>query len=166
MSYLIRSRRQIAATLALIVFLTIAGLRIGPTAKASPTALSRTVTSQARVPTHHRPVHRRRKRRPICPINWHKGPAAVERLIRCAALHWHVPGGPQTAISIAWRESRMRPNAYNLSGAEGIYQHMRQYWPKRAAIYGYAHASAFNARANIMVTMQMVQAGGWGPWGF
>jgi hypothetical protein len=70
------------------------------------------------------------------------------------------------ALFIAWRESHYRPSAYNPSGAEGIYQHMRQYWPTRAATYGFPHWSAFNARANVIVTMRMVRAmGNWSPWG-
>ena len=84
----------------------------------------------------------------------------------CAANHWQVPGGATTAVSIAWRESRFRADAYNPSGAEGVYQHMRQYWPGRAAAYGFPGASAFNARVNVIVTMRMVRRlGNWSPWG-
>jgi Transglycosylase SLT domain len=109
------------------------------------------------------PKHRKPK---ICPVKWRRGPQYVQRLIRCAAIHWRVPGGPQMALFIAWRESHYQPSAYNPSGAEGIYQHMRQYWPTRAATYGFPHWSPFNARANVIVTMRMVHAmGSWAPWG-
>jgi hypothetical protein len=47
----------------------------------------------------------------------------------------------------------------------GIYQHMKRYWPNRAYAYGFKGWSAFNARANIIVTMRMVHRDGWGPWG-
>ena len=73
---------------------------------------------------------------------------------------------PDKALYIAWRESRYRPSAYNAAGgAAGIYQHLLKYWPDRAADYGFRDWSAFNARANIMVTMRMVKQYGWAPWG-
>ena len=68
------------------------------------------------------------------------------------------------ALAVADRESQFRPNAYNPSGCAGIYQHMLKYWPGRAAAYGFPGWSAFNARANIIVTMRMVVQDGWGPW--
>jgi len=100
----------------------------------------------------------------ICNIDWRKGTWQVKQLIRCAAVHWHVPGGVDTALAIADRESQFRPRAYNPSGCAGIYQHMLRYWPERAADYGFPGWSAFNARANIIVTIKMVKRGGWGPW--
>ena len=100
----------------------------------------------------------------ICNIDWRKGTWQVKQLIRCAAAHWHVPGGAGTALAIADRESQFRPRAYNPSGCAGIYQHMLRYWPGRAADYGFTGWSAFNARANIIVTIKMVKRGGWGPW--
>jgi hypothetical protein len=100
----------------------------------------------------------------ICNYDWHMGTFQIKQLIRCAADHWNVPGGPSTALAIADRESQFRPNAYNPSGCAGIYQHMLAYWPGRAAAYGFSGWSAFNARANIIVTMRMVQQDGWGAW--
>jgi hypothetical protein len=70
------------------------------------------------------------------------------------------------ALYVAWRESRYRPSAYNTAGgAAGIYQHLLKYWPGRAADYGFPNWPAFNARANIFVTMRMVRTYGWDPWG-
>jgi soluble lytic murein transglycosylase-like protein len=100
----------------------------------------------------------------ICNIDWRKGRWQVKQLIRCAATYWHVPGGAETALAIADRESRFRPRAYNSSGCAGIYQHMLRYWPGRASDYGFPGWSAFNARANIIVTIRMVKRAGWGPW--
>jgi hypothetical protein len=100
----------------------------------------------------------------ICDIDWRKGTWQVKQLIRCAADYWHVRGGADTALAIADRESQFRPNAYNASGCAGIYQHMLEYWPGRASAYGFPGWSAFNARANIIVTIKMVKQGGWGPW--
>jgi transglycosylase-like protein with SLT domain len=100
----------------------------------------------------------------ICNIDWRKGRWHVKQLIRCAANHWHVPGGADTALAIADRESQFRPHAYNPSGCAGIYQHMLRYWPGRASVYGFPGWSAYNARANIIVTIRMVKRLGWGPW--
>jgi hypothetical protein len=100
----------------------------------------------------------------ICPIDWRQSTWHVKQLIRCAAAHHGV--NASKALYIAWRESRYRPSAYNAGGgAAGIYQHLLKYWPDRAADYGFANWSAFNARANIMVTMRMVKRYGWAPWG-
>jgi hypothetical protein len=99
----------------------------------------------------------------ICPIDWRQSAQHVKRLIRCAAEHHGV--STSTALYIAWRESRYRPSAYNAAGgAAGIYQHLLKYWPDRAADFGFKDWSAFNARANIMVTMRMVRQYGWDPW--
>jgi hypothetical protein len=103
----------------------------------------------------------------VCPIHWRRGPVYVRRLVWCVANRYHVPGGAGKAIAIANRESRFNPRAYNsYSGAEGVFQHLRRYWPGRAAAYGFRGWSGFNARANIFVTMRMVRhLGGWWPWG-
>jgi hypothetical protein len=71
------------------------------------------------------------------------------------------------ALYVADRESEFRPKAYNgYSGASGIFQHLSRYWPGRADAFGFGGWSAFNARANIMVTMRMVhRQGDWSDWG-
>ena len=104
----------------------------------------------------------------VCQIDWRKGEWHVKQLIRCAEDRWHVPGGPSMALYVANRESEFQPKAYNgYSGASGIFQHLRRYWPGRADAFGFNGWSAFNARANIMVTMRMVhRAGSWSDWGF
>jgi hypothetical protein len=102
--------------------------------------------------------------RKICDVEWQKGTWFVKKLIRCAAHHYGV--GASKALSIAKRESRYRPRAYNSgSCAKGIYQHLCRYWPGRAYDYGFNGYSAYNARANIIVTMRMVRRVGWSPWG-
>lgn len=99
----------------------------------------------------------------LCPIDWRQSTWHVKRLIRCAAEHYEV--STRKALYIAWRESRYRASAYNEAGrAAGIYQHLLKYWPDRAETYGFPDWSAFNGRANIMVTMRMVRRIGWGPW--
>jgi hypothetical protein len=100
----------------------------------------------------------------ICPIDWRQSAWHVKKLIRCTATHHGV--SPDKALYIAWRESRYRPSAYNAAGgAAGIFQHLLKYWPDRAVDYGFRNWSAFNARANIIVTMRMVRQYGWAPWG-
>jgi hypothetical protein len=99
----------------------------------------------------------------LCPIDWRQSTWHVKKLIRCAAQHYEV--SKRKALYIAWRESRYQASAYNASGrAAGIYQHLLKYWPGRAETYGFPDRSAFNGRANIMVTMRMVRRVGWWPW--
>jgi len=136
-------RRHVVAALLITAVLTIA-----------PASLARAAVQETRYQVPAK----------ICDIDWRKGTWQVKQLIRCAAAHWHVPGGADTALAIADRESRFRPIAYNPSGCAGIYQHMLEYWPVRASAYGFPGWSAFNARANIIVTIKMVKQGGWGPW--
>jgi hypothetical protein len=143
MTYLSTLRRHAVAALSIAAILTV-----------TPTSISRAGIPEVR---HRVPAK-------ICNIDWHKGTWQVKQLIRCAATYWHVPGGVETALAIADRESQFRPNAYNPSGCAGIYQHMLRYWPGRASNYGFAGWSAYNARANIIVTMRMVKQAGWGPW--
>jgi soluble lytic murein transglycosylase-like protein len=146
MTKAIRLRRAILATLILTAVLT------GSSA-ATATATTIEQTRTANVSTK------------VCPVEWRKGRFYVKKLIRCAAHRYGV--NADRALYIARRESRFRPKAYNdWSCAKGIYQHLCRYWPGRADAYGFDDWSAFNARANIMVTMRMVRRGGWGPWGF
>ena len=99
----------------------------------------------------------------LCPIDWRQSTWHVKKLIRCAADHYNI--AEWRALHIAWRESRYQPDAYNPEGrAAGIYQHLLKYWPDRAQEYGFPDSSAFNARANVFVTMRMVREYGWSPW--
>ncbi|MEP7059351.1 MAG: transglycosylase SLT domain-containing protein [Actinomycetota bacterium] len=147
MTHLTRTRRHFPAALSIIVVLTLLPALSADAATSGGSRRYRYVSSQ------------------VCPIDWRQGTKQVKRLIMCAAHHWSVPGGRAKALRIAYRESRYHPRAYNSSGAEGIYQHMRSFWPNRAYMYGFKGWSAFDARANIIVTMRMVRRGGWGPWG-
>jgi Transglycosylase-like domain len=101
----------------------------------------------------------------ICRIDWKDGRHQVKRLIRCAARRWHVPGGPHKALSVARCESGYNPSAYNPAGYLGVFQQARAYWPGRADRYDFDGRSAFNGRANVIVSVRMAHAGGWGPWG-
>ena len=100
----------------------------------------------------------------------------VHMLIHCAVEKWGV--SHSTADYVANRESGLRYNAYNRSGCGGygcfgVFQHHGLYWAGRVSAYNKAHpgglhikdTKAFNARANVLVTLWMVDHGGWGPWG-
>jgi hypothetical protein len=101
----------------------------------------------------------------ICPIDWRRSTWHVRKLIRCAAEHHGL--SPRRSLYVAYRESRYFPRAYNeTSCAKGIFQHLCRYWASRAEAFGFPERSAFNARANIFVTMRMVKRSGWGPWGY
>ncbi len=115
-------------------------------------------------PAHRADARPRSQIRPsFCSIDWRDGDAAVRRLIRCAEQRWSVPGGARKAIAVARCESGFEPDAYS-SGNAGIYQHATRYWPGRARRWGFRGWSAYNGRANIMVTLRMVQRTGWSPW--
>jgi hypothetical protein len=144
MTRAIRLRRGIVATLILTALLTF------PVAQAS--AITTEENAYSVTP------------RKICKIDWRESTWHVKQLIRCAAKHYDV--GVRKALAIADRESNFLPRAYNASScAKGVYQHLCRYWPDRAHDYGFRDWSAFNGRANIIVTMKMVRRYGWGPWG-
>ena len=103
----------------------------------------------------------------ICPISVAEGSPVRATSDPLRGGPFPRPGRRREALAIANRESHFYPRAYNpWSGALGIYQHLRRYWPGRAAAYGFRGWSGFNARANIIVTMRMVRRlGNWSPWG-
>jgi hypothetical protein len=101
----------------------------------------------------------------VCNYEWEKGPWHVRKLIRCAANRWDSPGGPAKAISVAVCESGLRPGAYNSNGYAGLFQQATRYWPGRADAYGQPDRSAFNGRANTIVSVRMAKAmRSWSAW--
>lgn len=68
---------------------------------------------------------------------------------------------PELMLRIARCESGLRWDAYNRSGASGLFQQMKQYWPGRASHYiGEPDASPFDPRANARVSAAMLAAPG------
>jgi hypothetical protein len=68
-------------------------------------------------------------------------------------------------IKIAKCESGLRTNASGGGGKFlGVFQQHRDYWPKRAARYGFAGASPLDANANIAVSIAMMRTMGYGHW--
>jgi hypothetical protein len=93
-----------------------------------------------------------------------------KELIRCAVAKWPVRGGAARAICIADRESGLIPTAESSGGDFlGLFQHMATAWPDRYAAWTWPgwrlKDDALNGRTNTIVTIRMVNAGGWGPWG-
>lgn len=71
---------------------------------------------------------------------------------------------PEWFWQLAKCESTWNPNAVNYKYYEnghpsGLYQHISGYWPERAAKYGYAGRSVFDAEANANVTAAMWASG-------
>jgi hypothetical protein len=148
MTRAIRHRRALVATLVLTAMFSF------PTGQAS--AVTRSGGSNLSAVTGTMDT--------ICRVDWRHGPWYVRKLIRCVAAYYHV--NADKAIYVAHRESRFDPDAYNASScAKGLYQHLCRYWPQRADAYGFDNWSAFNARANVFVTIKMVKRYGWQPWG-
>jgi hypothetical protein len=86
----------------------------------------------------------------------------VRQMIRSLATRYRLDVAK--AISVAECESGLNPKAYNPPYA-GVYQHSTRFWDKRAASYGHAGESVFDAFANVDVALQMARASGWGAWG-
>ncbi len=92
----------------------------------------------------------------------------VRLSIVAAVDRWPVPGGAAKAISVAQCESHLNERASNDGDYLGVYQQAARYWPGRQDNFDSAswslHESAFNARANVIVSIRQAHAGGWGPW--
>ena len=138
-------RRMLVAAVALFALLTI----IPGTALATlPEPKARTVSER------------------ICDFDWKVSRRQVKRLIRCATRHWDSPGGGRKALDVARCESGFNTDAYNPSGYAGVYQQALRYWPDRADKWGFPDRSAYNGRANIIVSVRMANsADGWKIWG-
>jgi len=91
----------------------------------------------------------------------------VESIIRNAAIKNGLD--PDWFYELAKCESTWNPSAVNYGYFEevkgvrhypsGLFQHLTNYWPKRAADHGYAGASVFDAEANANVTAAMWKSG-------
>ena len=68
-----------------------------------------------------------------------------------------------TAVRIAWCESRFDPKSVNLrTGAVGLFQHLPQYWDERATNAGYPGADATDPVASTAAAAWAVyNGGGW-----
>lgn len=93
----------------------------------------------------------------------------VRWLIACAVLQWPVPGGMGYAMSIAERESGLRPFAKNPgSSASGVYQFIDDTWDNMIEAWpvmnDWTGTWVFSARANVLRAIRTAHERGWGPW--
>ena len=90
------------------------------------------------------------------------------RVVRCT-FGRVAPAQVDEAVAVARCESGLDDEAYNGdSGASGLFQHLRRYWPSRARAlpsppFG-RRPSAFSSQANAWAAAKMVRASGWGAW--
>lgn len=100
-----------------------------------------------------------------------QGYTAKVRYIRCEADRVRPPGSPEFAVGVARCESGVRARARNGVYA-GVYQHHVGYWPGRMATFtgrdfprdGDPRRSVWAFRTNVLVTLRMARASGWGAW--
>jgi hypothetical protein len=93
----------------------------------------------------------------------------VRDLIRCATSRWDVPGGAARATCVAQAESGLDPKTVSDDGSYvGLFQHSAEAWPDRYRAWTrpawQLDERPLNARTNVIVTVRMVNADGWGPW--
>jgi hypothetical protein len=110
-----------------------------------------------------------------CPLKQRDGESVQkfsERVIRCSARQWKVPGGVKTALCIARRESGLNPKALSPDKLNrGLFQQHRRWWASNRDTYTrkswHLRPSAFNARTNTIVSIRMAADDdiGWKPWG-
>ena len=94
----------------------------------------------------------------------------VHLTIHCALAHW--PSDHAKVDAIAYRESKYFWHATNpISGACGIFQSMPRLWPGRIRTFNDTHPnwnagpSCYNARSNILWSVNTMHASGFSPWG-
>jgi hypothetical protein len=83
--------------------------------------------------------------------------------VRALAEKYFKPGDVNTAVRIAWCESRFDPKSVNLrTGAVGLFQHLPQYWEARAENAGFAGVDATDPEASTAAAAWAVyNEGGW-----
>ncbi|QQG51134.1 MAG: DUF348 domain-containing protein [Candidatus Saccharibacteria bacterium] len=91
-----------------------------------------------------------------------EGPEEIMSKIRSAAAAKGIDA--QRVLLIARCESGFNPRS-DSGFYKGLFQHDPNYWPSRAARYGFAGASYFDVDAQIGVSTSMMAGGGWSHWG-
>lgn len=90
------------------------------------------------------------------------GPAEILDKIHATSAAKGIDGNRVAAIAKC--ESGFNPNA-DSGYYKGLFQHDPNYWPARAAKYGFSGASIYDVDAQIGVSTSMMAAGGWSHWG-
>lgn len=83
--------------------------------------------------------------------------------VRALVVEYFKPADVNTAVRIAWCESRFDPESVNLrTGAVGLFQHLPKYWEDRAASAGFAGSDATDPMASTAAAAWAVyNEGGW-----
>lgn len=89
----------------------------------------------------------------------HFEPGSVEQMI----LDVFGDAGPQ-ALRVANCESHYNPDAYNPSGASGVFQIMMPTHAWRFVEHGWTAGDVFDAYRNIVVAYDIWLDSGWRPW--
>lgn len=86
-----------------------------------------------------------------------------EMQVRALVSTYFEPEDVNRAIRVIWCESRFNPTAANpQNGAVGLFQHLPQFWPQRAAAAGFPDADPTDPEANIAAAAHAVyEEGGW-----
>ncbi len=92
-----------------------------------------------------------------------------QRTAWCLQAKWAVPGGYTKLYDVIDCESGWSRFAYNPGGPYvGLAQHHLASWAGRVAAYAPRHWELRpgwrNSRTQLVVTVRMVRAVGWGPW--
>ncbi|REK26021.1 MAG: lytic transglycosylase domain-containing protein [Actinobacteria bacterium] len=83
--------------------------------------------------------------------------------VRALVTEYFTPEDVNTAVRIAWCESRFDPEALDLrTGAVGLFQHLPQYWEERADNAGFPGADPTDPEASTAAAAWAVyNGGGW-----
>jgi hypothetical protein len=83
--------------------------------------------------------------------------------VRALVEEYFKPEDVNTAVRIAWCESRFDPKSVNLrTGAVGLFQHLPQYWESRAENSGFPGVDATDPEASTAAAAWAVyNEGGW-----
>ena len=144
------------------IAVTLAGMAIGPPSNAQE---ARPLDSTTDEDGKEYPC--REGRRPYSPTE-------IVAMIGCAVdLFGPIPGGAEFAVDVGRCESGLRPRAVSASGTyRGVYQYgpiwedfaADHYWRPEWGRRGVEEPAVWNARAQVLVTVRYVAAGGWSPW--
>ena len=98
----------------------------------------------------------------------YRGTRNVEEWRNLVEQYFGDIGQTNNALAVMECESRGDPMAVGPGSNPpvGLFQHLKSYWPGRAANAGWPGAHAFHPEANIAATLWLYDYyGNWGPWG-
>ena len=83
--------------------------------------------------------------------------------VRALISEHFAPTDVNTAVRVAWCESRFNPQSVDLrTGAAGLFKHLPRYWPERAAAAGFPDADLTDPEASVAAAAWVVyNGGGW-----